>query len=536
MTDACVQTDDIMINGIPLNEYLQHHDGDEDSNTRVCDVWLEIDSDVNGDDNDEEGTEAYAEKNAVIYLTEQERQYFTESIFEFIDEIVRLNASSFSDPLFHTKLESAIYEIINSNITDSNSIFQKDLFDVSDEIEEEIEEIVNYCIDNYFNSIVPPRSHPTTFITQHTSIADITRNIEYLKSIPQHEQRTPEWYIRRYNMITASSAWKAFKSDSNINQLIYEKCKPLSIASVPIDACNGVGGGEDDNSTSPEHAPQYINIVEKTFVNVNSPLHWGQKYEELSRAIYEARNNTKVGEFGCIPHSEYPFLGASPDGINIDSTSPLYGRMLEIKNIVNRDITGIPLEEYWIQMQLQMEVCKCDESDFLETRFKEYADEEAFLADSASEIDTDFCLTSAGTLKGVMAFFMKNGKPIYEYAPLNITKKEYEIWSESIIDNNSDSMWVKNIYWYLEQYSCVLVKRNTLWFKAAIPTIERVWGIILTERATGYEHRAPKKRSPPKKKSNDDSNKVSSSAVADNRAPAASSGCLIVISDLDFNL
>ena len=78
----------------------------------------------------------------------------------------------------------------------------------------------------------------------------------------------------------------------------------------------------------------------------------------------------------------------------------------------------------------------------------------------------------------------------------------------------------------MDQYSCVLVKRNPMWFKAAIPTIERVWGIILNERATGYEHRAPKKRSPPKKKTtNDDNNIVSSS-----------SGCLIVISDIDFNL
>jgi hypothetical protein len=531
MTDACVQTDDIIINGIPLNEYLQQHN---DATSYVPNNWLEMDSDASGDNEAETEAEVANAIDTSVYLTEEERQYFTESIFDCIDQIVRLNASSFSDPLFHTKLESAIYEIINSNLTDSNSIFQKDLFDISDEIEEEIEEIVAYCIDNYFNSIVPPRSHPTSFITQHTSNADITRNIEYLNSIPQHEQRTPEWYIRRYNMITASSAWKAFKSDSNINQLVYEKCKPLSIASAPTEAGRGVG--EDDNSTSPEHTPQYINIVEKTFVNVNSPLHWGQKYEELSRAIYEARNNTKVGEFGCIPHSEYPFLGASPDGINIDPASPLYGRMLEIKNIVNRDITGTPLEEYWIQMQLQMAVCKCDECDFLETRFKEYVDEEAFFADSASEIDADFCLTAAGTLKGVMTFFMKNGKPIYEYAPLNITKKDYEIWSEAIIDKNADSMWVKNIYWYLEQYSCVLVKYNPLWFKAAIPTIERVWGIILTERTTGYEHRAPKKRSPPKKKTSDDSNKVSSSAMAYSGAPAASSGCLIVISDLDFNL
>jgi len=132
--------------------------------------------------------------------------------------------------------------------------------------------------------------------------------------VPQHEQRTPEWYIRRYNMITASSAWKAFKSDSNINQLIYEKCKPLSIVSTnnnALDTTTTTLDGEDNNSTSPEHAPQYVNTsTEKTYVNVNSPLHWGQKYEELSRTIYEKRNNTKVGEFGCIPHSEYPFLGA----------------------------------------------------------------------------------------------------------------------------------------------------------------------------------------------------------------------------------
>lgn len=189
-------------------------------------------------------------------------------------------------------------------------------------------------------------------------------------------------------------------------------------------------------------------------------------------------------------------------------------------------------------MQLQMEVCKCDESDFLETRFKEYADEEAFMADSASDIDTEFCITAAGTLKGIMTFFMKNGKPIYEYAPLNITKKEYEKWREDIIDKNADSMWVKNIYWYLDQYSCVLVKRNPIWFKAAIPTIERVWGIILNERVSGYEHRAPKKRSPPKKKTtnDDNNNNVSAFSSSSSSATLSSSGCLIVISDIDFNL
>jgi hypothetical protein len=70
----------------------------------------------------------------------------------------------------------------------------------------------------------------------------------------------------------------------------------------------------------------------------------------------------------------------------------------------------------------------------------------------------------------------------------------------------------------------------------AIPTIQRVWNINLNERETGYEHRAPKKRSPPKKKTNDDSNKLLSLSVEEGRASGSASGCLIVISDLDFNL
>ena len=75
---------------------------------------------------------------------------------------------------------------------------------------------------------------------------------------------------------------------------------------------------------------------------------------------------TKVYDYGCLPHPKYKFLAASPDGINDDPESPLFGRMLEIKNVVSRKITGIPKKEYWIQMQLQMEVCDLDECDFLE--------------------------------------------------------------------------------------------------------------------------------------------------------------------------
>ena len=36
---------------------------------------------------------------------------------------------------------------------------------------------------------------------------------------------------------------------------------------------------------------------------------------------YEFDFDTEVGEFGCKAHSNYPFLRASPDGINIDETN-----------------------------------------------------------------------------------------------------------------------------------------------------------------------------------------------------------------------
>ena len=530
MTDVETQTEDILINGIQLSEFIKNHASDASGcdDTSVWDFLNNNNNNNNNDSDTEDDTGSESENENVIVtatvnestrnntsadasLSEFDIQGFRESILYCIDESVRNNPLSFSDPAFHLKLENSIYEVIESTFSD-NLFGNNDIFTFNEEMENHIEYIINSCLEYYFNTIVPPRSYPTACILQAPNVVETSKKIEYLKSIPQDEQRTAGWYIFRNKLITASAAWKVFKSESCKNQLIYEKCKPLAINIV---------GNPDDIEDAEKEKEQVL--VEKTYVNTNSPLHWGQKYEKLSVMLYEKRNNTKVGEFGCIKHPKYDFLGASPDGINIDQDSPLYGRMLEIKNIVNREITGIPIEEYWIQTQLQMQVCDCDECDFLETCFKEYEDEAAFLHDSSSDIDAEFHLTSAKTLKGVIAYFMKDGKPFYEYAPLYLSRSEYDKWCEEIIDKNAGITWLKNIYWYLNQYSCVLIRKNDIWFEDAIKKIENVWNIILTERETGYEHRAPKKRTP-KKKNN----------ITDNDNDG-SSGCLIVISELELN-
>ena len=241
-------------------------------------------------------------------------------------------------------------------------------------------------------------------------------------------------------------------------------------------------------------------------VNTNTTLHWGQKYEPLSVKIYEHTYNTKVEDFGCIQHEIYTFLGASPDGINVDPTSQRYGRMLEIKNIVNREIDGIPKKEYWIQMQLQMEVCDLDECDFLETKFTEYEDIHAYTKDTLdySEDGIEFqniCLSKDNKMKGEMIYFhTKEGKPFYVYKPLDIIHPGYIIkWRDGIIDHYTNSpqfnyTYMKTNFWKLDIVSCVLVCRNRQWFKDNINAMEDLWSIVKKERISGYEHRAPNRK------------------------------------------
>jgi len=359
---------------------------------------------------------------------------------------------------------------------------------LNDVLETYIQELYDEITERFYEEIAPPRVSNQTTVDSDIEVDAISEKIQTLREKPQPEQRTPEWYTRRNNLITASAASKAFGSQASINQLVYEKCK-----NQPSSQGQGQSPGQHASSSPP--APLQG--------SVNSPLHWGQRYEPLTVMVYEHRNRTKLGEFGCIQHDTYPFIGASPDGINIDPTSPIYGRMVEIKNIVNREITGRPKEEYWIQTQIQMEVCDLDQCDFVETRFKEY--------DSKEEYDADSTLTQGytanGNEKGVILWFQTGPAltqqghvvpptQLYEYAPIGATPYEYDKWEAEMFLKHErlGSIWVRTIYWYLDQYSCVLVRRNRLWFEEAAPVLQRLWETIEKERETGYEHRAPTKR------------------------------------------
>lgn len=316
-----------------------------------------------------------------------------------------------------------------------------------------LESVLYFTIDYYFNFIIPRRSYHHVRYRINYSYVD-KKQIQYLKDIPQPDQRTSEWYKSRYNMITASNAWKALEKGKLLNSFIYDKCRPL-------------------------------NIEKYSHVNMDSPMYWGQLFEDVSIEIYEWKYNTQVDDFGCIKDSYYTFLGASPDGINVDNTSPLFGRMLEIKNIVNREITGEPKKEYWIQMQMQMNICKLNECDFLETKFIEYDTFEHYINDG------NFNYTRDGKLKSIIMVFLDEGKPVHEYLPILSTLEEYKKWETKNMELHKDKLWLKNVYWKLDIWSCVLVLRNKQWYNQVLPIFKTVWDIIIKERVNGYEHRAP---------------------------------------------
>lgn len=222
-----------------------------------------------------------------------------------------------------------------------------------------------------------------------------------LLSKSQTIQRTTDWYLKRYNILTASCIASIFDANPYLSKLdlLIQKCKPF-------------------------------NVEEQT----NEAIQWGIKYEPIAYEIYEKLKGEKVHQVGLFIHDVYTWLGASPDGLR-DS-----GKLLEIKCVWNRKVTQeIPLY-YWMQVQIQLEVCDLEECDLFQCKFTEYKNKTEYLSD------------------------------------------KFATW-KGIIDNSEN----KPIYWKLEKYSLNTIYRNREWFKNGIPILYKFWKDIIKYRRIGYE-------------------------------------------------
>jgi len=203
----------------------------------------------------------------------------------------------------------------------------------------------------------------------------------------QVQQRTTEWHLERKKLITATDAASALEANPYKTKidLLHHKCEPYI---------------EDQ-------------------VQSNSAMTWGTKYEPVAVQLYEQFENDKVHELGLLKHPTHKWLAASPDGIRLN------GKLVEIKCVYNRKIRDEEPYMYWIQVQIQLEVCDLEECDLFQCKFFEFKNKKDYLEDKSNH-------------KGI-----------------------------SMEDNNIE------FYWKLEEYSCKTIVRDKEWFKKSLPILRR---------------------------------------------------------------
>ena len=294
----------------------------------------------------------------------------------------------------------------------------------------------------------------THMIQRYNIIGRLKYQVSKLQKLELPEQRSPEWYALRRNMLTASSLAAALGDDffKSRNELILEKVESKEIPFVP-----------------------------------NPISEWGVKYEEIATKFYEKMNNLEIIEFGLIPHPDFTIFGASPDGIcSNDSSDEFIGRMLEIKCPPKRKFTKTVPKHYWYQMQGQLECCNLEECDFLQVKFQEYDNYEDYVKDG-----NNFGYTEKGFPKGCTLTYRKKNelKCSYFYPELGLTNEEYENW---IVENrrkieNEGHEFVEAKWWYIERYECTLVKRDREWWCTAMEKIYQFHKSVEYYKKNGVE-------------------------------------------------
>lgn len=137
------------------------------------------------------------------------------------------------------------------------------------------------------------------------------------------DQRSPEWFALRGNMLTASDVASAIGANyfKSPDALIVEKCGY------------------------------------KKF-HGNADTQRGQRLEPIVRDMYDSMNNTKTYEIGLLVHDKYKWLGGSPDGVTED------GILIEIK--CPKKISNKIPDYYYPQVQLLLEIMDLEECDFVQ--------------------------------------------------------------------------------------------------------------------------------------------------------------------------
>lgn len=277
-------------------------------------------------------------------------------------------------------------------------------------------------------------------VWQQMSVEERRKRIEYLKTLPQIEQRTDAWYEHYSKVLTASEFSSLFGSIKARRSLVLSKAFPKKEERSNRLACQTIDMNQMD---------------------------WGIRFEPIIKLILEQTYKCKIYESGRITHTENGMLAASPDGIIEESPDPkTIGRLIEIKCPYSRAIGGEIPYEYWVQMQIQMEVCNLDECEYLEAEI---------LSPKANQESVDL---SGCTIQGTI-FLVKldvpDGQPFH-----------YKYLYAGLLGHGSSECptipqgytLVDTIPWGLKKWYRKVVSRDRGWYQATLIWQQAFWSDV----------------------------------------------------------
>jgi putative phage-type endonuclease len=193
-------------------------------------------------------------------------------------------------------------------------------------------------------------------MTKNEDICETTRRV--LATSGNDDQRSIEWLRARASMLTASDVYSAMG------------CNGASVRSHIIK--NKVALLRSDPSSDPSSDRSSDPNARKE----SSPaLDWGVKSEDHIRRRLETKFGVRIFEVGLVKHVDYPWLGASIDGITAhDSISDEYGlikggTVVEIKAPWIRPIVDGQIPDvYFAQVQVQLACLDLEHAMYVEYR------------------------------------------------------------------------------------------------------------------------------------------------------------------------
>jgi hypothetical protein len=275
------------------------------------------------------------------------------------------------------------------------------------------------------------------------SIEEKKTQIEALCSRPQVAQRTDEWYKQTANVLTASEFSNLFGSARQRANLISSK-----VNYVPKD---------------------YLPQLAFPSSEINA-LTWGIRFEPVVKQMMETKWSAKIHDLGRLVHQTDSHLAASPDGLIVETPhKDRLGRLVEIKCPYSRKVGGDIPFEYWVQMQIQMEVADVDECEYMEVEIT------STRPTQANPVDLSGC-----QYKGTILLWQGETGYDYEYTEYpcreSPTREGYDL--------------VEIIPWGIQKYHHKTVQRDRMWFQSTEPWRASFWEDVERSR-TGKDLLVP---------------------------------------------